>query len=103
MVKEGAPGMQVIAICDAQISQTFVDAEGTKVVNDEDEEGIVEVEAAVFPDSRVFFVQGHPEVGTPEYRSWTMTKLQDYMIEWGKIPEPRQIADVPFLSEKVIG
>lgn len=41
----------------------------------------LEIEAGYYTDSRCFFVQGHPEIGTPQYRSWTMNKLFDFYEE----------------------
>lgn len=45
-------------------------------------DGQLEVEAAYVDKTKCFMVQGHPEVGCPEYVSWTMTKLFELALEW---------------------
>lgn len=49
-------------------------------VNSIDAASVLEVEAAYYPGIKAFTVQGHPEVGTDEYKSWTMNKLHDLMV-----------------------
>lgn len=41
----------------------------------------MEIEAGIYWGTRCFFVQGHPEVGGAEFRSWTMTKLREFQTE----------------------
>jgi gamma-glutamyl-gamma-aminobutyrate hydrolase PuuD len=41
----------------------------------------MEIEAGYYTKSKAFFVQGHPEIGSPEYRSWCMNKLWDFYEE----------------------
>ena len=70
----------VVALCEDQISRVF-EAENTDIRLRPD--GMEkEIEAGLYPDTGCFFVQGHPEVGTPEYRSWTMHKLKDCLDDW---------------------
>lgn len=75
--------MELIAICDEQVSKKFksedlfIDLE-KKEANQKDE---IEVEACSYPATRCFLVQGHPEVGSDEYRSWTLDKLFEFMID----------------------
>lgn len=42
----------------------------------------LEIEAGVYEDTGCFFVQGHPEVGCEEYRSWCMWKLHNFLADW---------------------
>ena len=40
-----------------------------------------EIEAGAYKDTTCFFVQGHPEVGPPQYKSWVMHKLHDFLFD----------------------
>lgn len=78
----------VVAICEEQVSKTF-EAENTYFrLGEKSMEK--EIEAGIYPETGCFFVQGHPEVGSPEYRSWTMNKLKacldDFEAARGTIP-----------------
>ncbi len=77
--------IDVVAICGEQIATSFEDGTGKVVtVNKDDvEQYELEIEAGAYKDSRCFFVQGHPEIGSAAYRSWTMHRLFDYMMAWG--------------------
>ncbi len=76
--------MEVIAICDEQVSQhfrtegIFVDLSKKAGVKNAYE---TEVEAAYYPNTSCFVVQGHPEVGSAEYASWTLNKLYDMVVD----------------------
>lgn len=73
--------IDVIGVCKDQISKEFhSDSMVLKLANESDVE--IEIEAGAYNDTKCFFVQGHPEVGDREYRSWTMHKLADKMEEW---------------------
>lgn len=75
------PGLQIIATTTRQIAKTFLAAgESLYIKGEEGRE--TEVEAGAFPETGCFFVQGHPEVGCAEYRSWCMTKLEEFIRDW---------------------
>ena len=77
--------VDVVAICGSQIATSFEDGAGTKVKVDPTniEQFELEIEAGAYKDTQCFFVQGHPEIGSAEYRSWTMHRLFDFMMAWG--------------------
>jgi gamma-glutamyl-gamma-aminobutyrate hydrolase PuuD len=77
--------LNVIACCNKQIATRFEQASFTVDLKKEGPEAAseLEIEAGSYPTTKCFFVQGHPEVGSREYRSWTMTKLWDFLSEWG--------------------
>jgi len=72
--------IDIAAVCTNQVSRKFL-ADG---MEEElfDNETMIEIEAGYYSDDRSFFVQGHPEVGSDQYRSWSMNKLYDHMLEW---------------------
>ena len=75
--------IEVLAVCKDQISKKFHSAD---MVLDLEREGSnasveIEIEAGIYWDTRCFFVQGHPEVGSEEYQSWSMTKFWDFCNE----------------------
>ncbi len=85
-------GLEVIAVCEEQIATTFVDEDMDINLNapGANAESEIEIEAGCWHDTKCFFVQGHPEVGSQWYRTWTMTKLFDLMNEWSseeRLPE----------------
>lgn len=77
-------GLEVIAVTEKQVATTFVDEDLSidlkRLGNNNETE--IEIEAGCWHDTKCFFVQGHPEVGSQFYRTWTMTKLFDLMNEW---------------------
>lgn len=77
--------LDVVAICNEQIATSFEDGKGTRITVDRGnlELSELEIEAGAYADTQCFFVQGHPEIGSAEYRSWTMNRLYDYMMAWG--------------------
>lgn len=85
-----------IAVTEEQVATSFMDEnlhinlEG-KGVNQEHE---IEIEAGAYEKTRCFFVQGHPEVGSPEYRSWCMQKLKDFMEDWAADSSGLQLAEI---------
>lgn len=93
--------MDVIAICDKQLSRVFINADLHIDLNKDTVNALheLEVEAGAFHETKCFMVQGHPEVGPVEYKSWCMTKLYDLMMHWnGEVPN-----EVPIpVEEKVI-
>lgn len=79
--------IDVLAVCKDQISRKFHSAD---MVLDLDREGSnasveIEIEAGIYWDTRCFFVQGHPEVGSEEYQSWAMTKFWEFCNELAEI------------------
>lgn len=72
--------INVIAVSEEQISYRFEDDKEQRVVDASDvEDNEIEIEAGSYTDTKCFFVQGHPEIGTPEYRSWTFSKFHDFL------------------------
>jgi len=73
--------LDVLAVTNHQVATRF--ASDSMVVDLDkkgaNQEGEIEVEAGYYYDTGCFFTQGHPEVGSPEYRSWVMTKLYDFL------------------------
>lgn len=70
--------IDVLAVCKDQISRRFEsDSFKLSLPNPDDVE--IEIEAGYYKDTKCLFVQGHPEVGSKEYRSWCMSKLHDFM------------------------
>lgn len=81
--------IEVVAVCRDQISKRFISDVLTVQLKDDEVE--IEIEAGAYPETKCFFVQGHPEVGNPEYRSWCMAKLYDFMRDidlWEQEREP---------------
>lgn len=78
--------LQIMAVCDKQVSTVF---KGQGLTIDLSKEGVdcaceIEIEAGRYDKTKCFFVQGHPEIGSKEYRTWTMTKLKDLMSDWNE-------------------
>jgi gamma-glutamyl-gamma-aminobutyrate hydrolase PuuD len=72
--------IEIAAVCTNQVSRKFYcDSMSEELF---DNETLIEIEAGYYADDRSFFVQGHPEVGSDVYRSWSMNKLYDHMLEW---------------------
>jgi hypothetical protein len=75
--------IDVLACTKDQISRKFYS--DTMVVDLDkpgDNNGVeIEIEAGAYHDTRCLFVQGHPEIGCDEYRSWCMVKLYDFLRE----------------------
>lgn len=91
MVKEHRD-MTVLAVTEDEIATQYSD--GTCSVSSKYIGlGCPDIEAGYFMTTGCFFVQGHPEIGSPEYRSWTMHRLATFLIDWelhlldGKIEE----------------
>jgi len=79
--------MELIACTNEQVATKFeTDTKTMYVARTGDDAHVeLEVEAGCYPMTQCFFVQGHPEIGSEEYRSWTMTKLFDLMMEWDHV------------------
>ena len=95
--------MDVLAVCKDQISDEFRSAD---MVLDLKKEGAnaaveVEIEAGMYWDTKCFFVQGHPEVGDPEYQSWSLFKLQEFMEALDEIEDPLDV-EIRTLREEEI-
>jgi gamma-glutamyl-gamma-aminobutyrate hydrolase PuuD len=92
--------MELIAVAREQVSSVFKSAD---MFIDLKKEGAnadieVEIEAASYDDTMCLMIQGHPEVGTPEYTSWTLHTLMDKMSDWDidfktwkKIPDEQRV------------
>ena len=92
--------MQLVAVCDQQVATSFEDGEGKVVTVDQDESGSydgceIEIEAGAYNATQCFFVQGHPEIGSPQYRAWAMCRLYDFMMSWAA-DEPAEESDVEY-------
>lgn len=72
--------IDIAAVCTTQVSRRFLCDSIQEALFDN--ETMTEIEAGYYADDRSFFVQGHPEVGSDIYRSWSMNKLYDHVIEW---------------------
>lgn len=73
--------MLLIGTTDVQVAKTFK-SENLFVnvgYNKEKPSYEMEVEAGAYLKTKCFFVQGHPEIGSPEYQSWTMHQLFEFM------------------------
>lgn len=84
--------IEVIAVTEERVATHFRDDSTDVSLGRNPESSLLEIEAGAYSDTKCFFVQGHPEVGSAEYRSWTMTKLNDLILDWTN--QTRQIADV---------
>lgn len=81
MLRDNA-SLVVVAVCEEQISTVF-ESQMTNITLKGPTANEMEIEAGYYPyNGPCFFVQGHPEVGSPEYRSWTMNKLHECLIEF---------------------
>ena len=86
--------MELVAVCEEPVATLFEDADllvNTEAVGSNAPD-ILEVEAGAYVATRCFFVQGHPEVGGKEYRTWTMQKLLDYYLDWtGELRDIKEV------------
>lgn len=90
--------LDVIAVTRQQVATKFAcqDFNMTIGKHTSNLDAEIEIEAGAYHDVKAFFVQGHPEVGNKEYRSWCMTKLHDHLFYWQDNPgfakaEPRDL------------
>lgn len=84
--------MDLIAVCEEPVATEFEDADIHVKLRPGETSNILEVEAGAYEKTKCFFVQGHPEVGSPTYRAWTMTRLHERYLDWaGKL---RSVQDV---------
>lgn len=76
--------LEVIAVTEEQIATTFMDEtlQVTLTKDGANSEHEIEIEAGCYHNTKCFFVQGHPEVGSLYFKTWCMTKLHDLMTEW---------------------
>lgn len=74
--------MDLLAVCEDQVSKVFKNSNVLVKITQKDQVEM-EIEAGSYPGSRCFFVQGHPEVGSPEYKSWCLTKLSEFCQGYG--------------------
>lgn len=70
--------LEVVAVTETPVATSMKDdkvvLEGNAWIRTEDE-----IEAGAYLDTKCFFVQGHPEIGSEYYRSWFMHKVADYL------------------------
>jgi len=69
----------VLAVCKDQVSRRFESDTYKLQLGKGPADVEIEIEAGYYKDTKCLFVQGHPEVGSKEYRSWSMSKLHDFM------------------------
>lgn len=91
--------IDVLAVCKDQISRRFESDEFVLTLGKEESAVEIEIEAGYYKASKCLFVQGHPEVGSPEYRSWCMGKLMDFMEGHMFDEEPGQEDDMDIESK----
>lgn len=84
--------IEVVAVTEEKVATHFRDDTTDVTLSRNPESLMMEIEAGAYSNTKCFFVQGHPEIGSPEYRSWTMTRLNDFVFDWTN--QTRQIADV---------
>ena len=87
--------LEVLAVTEEQIATRFEDENllinmSQKGNNDSYE---VEIEAGCYHGTKCFFVQGHPEIGSLYYKTWTMSKLHDLMYEWSSSEEVKVMVE----------
>jgi len=82
--------LQVVAVATNQVSHLFEDGLTTTTIGKLDRR--IEIEAGYYKDTGCFFVQGHPEVGSAEYQSWSLRKLYSVMSDWEAVNN--YVADV---------
>lgn len=94
---EDKSDLEVLAVCKDQISRSFKNADLHIALAENNKEGSplteIEVEAGYYHKTKSFFVQGHPEVSNPQYRSWCLQKLKDFMEEWQAAPDVQERID----------
>jgi gamma-glutamyl-gamma-aminobutyrate hydrolase PuuD len=89
--------IDVLAVCKDQISHRFEsDTMRLDIVKGDVE---IEIEAGYYKETKCLFVQGHPEVGSPEYRSWSMSALKDFMD--GHMFDTESPADDPDIESQI--
>lgn len=83
MLKEN-DDITIVAVTEDTVASYYEDADLVVNLEAKGSNGppILEIEAGAYEKTRCFFVQGHPEVGDPPYRSWTMQKLLDFYLDW---------------------
>lgn len=80
---QDAPELDVIAVTRQQVATKFSSQDFSMTIsNSGNKDAEIEIEAGAYHKTKCFFVQGHPEVGSPEYRSWCLTKLHDHLFYW---------------------
>lgn len=72
--------IDVVAVCKDQVSKRFYSADMKLDLENEGSNANVEIEieAGIYWDTRCFFVQGHPEIGSLPYATWCMEKFWDF-------------------------
>jgi len=79
--------MQVIAVCNEPIATQFKRADYELNIPNKTVDEPLEIEAACWIETKCFGVQGHPELmsQSPEFSSWTMYKLEEFLYELAKM------------------
>jgi hypothetical protein len=98
--------LTVVAVTKDRIATTFEDQDlkidlSSAGTNSNSE---IEIEAGFYEETRCFFTQGHPEVGTPKYRAWTMCKLHDFLLDWEAVKDDPEfeMMDVALETAKML-
>ena len=86
-----SPALEILAVTNDQIATIFrsedLFLDLTKSGGNSTVE--IEIEAGSYLKTKCFFVQGHPEIGCPEYRAWTMNNLEDFLLSLEKKPKTK--------------
>lgn len=100
IMSDGSTDLEIIACCKDQISKVFKSADVILKLAEDNANGgppltEVEVEAGYYTETRCLFVQGHPEVSSPQYRAWCLNKLKEFMRLWDltKAPSSTPVED----------
>jgi GMP synthase-like glutamine amidotransferase len=85
--------MELVAVCEDQVASVFKSENLFVDLNRPGANALceVEVEAGAFPETRCFFVQGHPEIGSQEYKTWFFSRLKDYHEDWATMPDADEV------------
>jgi gamma-glutamyl-gamma-aminobutyrate hydrolase PuuD len=96
--------IEVIAVTKEQLGRTFMSDNMSITIGEQEVE--LEIEAGSYAKTKCFFVQGHPEVGSVEYKSWTMWKLNELLLAWkddeDEIIEEPTAAQTASVAEEMI-
>lgn len=97
---QDSPDLTVVAVTRDQVASIFQDADlsinlTAKGSNAESE---MEIEAGCYENTLCFFVQGHPEVGTARYQSWSLWKLWDFLSDWNAVKDDPELEDSDYVK-----
>lgn len=97
--------LTIIGVCEEQIATTFEDQDNVINLAGKGPDGFneLEIEAGCYADTRCFFVQGHPEIGSRQFRSWTMYKLHEFLCDWIPFMDDPDMEQIRLEVSKQIG